>query len=91
MSLNPSPSSSNKHEKWIEQFGISYKDAADNEKRLQIFKNNVEFIELFHVSGDKPFNLSIKHFAHLTNDWTYITVLKIWNNLIPPKILKNQK
>jgi len=50
------------------QFGKSYKDAAEKEKRFQIFKNNVEFIELFNAVGDKPFNLSINHFADLTNE-----------------------
>ncbi|AES89820.1 putative actinidain [Medicago truncatula] len=62
------PYLSNKHEKWMTQFGKSYKDAAEKEKRFQIFKNNVEFIELFNAVGNKPFNLSINHFADLTNE-----------------------
>jgi C1A family cysteine protease len=62
------PLSSNKHEKWMAQFGKSYKDDAEKEKRFQIFNNNVEFIELFNAAGDKPFNLSINHFADLTNE-----------------------
>nr|XP_027191397.1 senescence-specific cysteine protease SAG39-like isoform X2 [Cicer arietinum] len=62
------PCSSNKHEKWMAQFGKSYKDDAEKEKRYQIFKNNVEFIELFNAAGDKPFNLGINHFADLSNE-----------------------
>lgn len=53
----------------MSQFGKSYKDAAEKEKRFQIFKKNVEFIESFNAAaGDKPFNLSINHFADLTNE-----------------------
>ncbi|CAL5212871.1 unnamed protein product [Lathyrus oleraceus] len=62
------PLSSNTHEKWMAQFGKSYKDAQEKEKRFQIFKNNVEFIEYFNAAGDKPFNLSINHFADLTSE-----------------------
>ncbi|KAG4967930.1 hypothetical protein AAZX31_12G122400 [Glycine max] len=60
--------SSVKHEKWMAQYGKVYKDAAEKEKRFQIFKNNVHFIESFHAAGDKPFNLSINQFADLHNE-----------------------
>ncbi|XP_058735267.1 zingipain-1-like [Vicia villosa] len=62
------PLSSTTHEKWMTQFGKSYKDDEEKEKRFQIFKNNVEFIEYFNAAGDKPFNLSINHFADLTSE-----------------------
>ncbi|CAJ1978782.1 unnamed protein product [Sphenostylis stenocarpa] len=57
-----------KHEKWMAQYGKAYKDAAEKEKRFQIFKNNVQFIESFNAAGDKPFNLSINQFADLHNE-----------------------
>ncbi|KAK7262620.1 hypothetical protein RJT34_30195 [Clitoria ternatea] len=60
--------STERHEKWMVQYGKIYKDAAEKEKRFQIFKNNVEFIESFNAVGDKPFNLSINQFADLHND-----------------------
>nr|ACU19540.1 unknown [Glycine max] len=47
------------------QYGKVYKDAAEKEKRFQVFKNNVRFIESFNAAGDKPFNLSINQFADL--------------------------
>jgi len=50
------------------QYGKVYKDDAEKEKRLQIFKNNVQFIESFNAAGDKPFNLSINKFADLHNE-----------------------
>ncbi|KAJ1382844.1 Peptidase C1A, papain C-terminal [Sesbania bispinosa] len=62
------PCSTERHEKWMAQYGKSYKDDAEKQKRYQIFKQNVEFIESFNAAGDKPFNLSINHFADLTNE-----------------------
>ncbi|RDX79825.1 Senescence-specific cysteine protease SAG39 [Mucuna pruriens] len=58
---------SERHEKWMSQYGKVYKDAAEKEKRFQIFKTNVHFIESFNAAGDKPFNLSINQFADLHN------------------------
>jgi len=49
------------------QHGKVYKDAAEREKRFQIFNNNLQFIDSFNAAGDKPFNLSINRFADLHN------------------------
>ncbi|KAG5020751.1 KDEL-tailed cysteine endopeptidase CEP1 [Glycine soja] len=59
---------SERHEKWMAQYGKVYKDAAEKEKRFQVFKNNVQFIESFNAAGDKPFNLSINQFADLHDE-----------------------
>ncbi|XP_061364483.1 zingipain-2-like [Gastrolobium bilobum] len=56
------------HENWMSLYGKSYKDAAQKQKRYQIFKHNLEFIESFNAAGDKPFNLSINQFADITNE-----------------------
>ncbi|KAJ1441872.1 Peptidase C1A, papain C-terminal [Sesbania bispinosa] len=61
-------SSSERHEKWMAQYGKVYKDAYEKEKRFQIFKKNVEFIESFNAARDKPFNLSINQFADLESE-----------------------
>ncbi|KAL5147719.1 KDEL-tailed cysteine endopeptidase CEP1 [Glycine soja] len=58
---------SERHEKWIAQYGKVYKDAVE-EKRFQVFKNNVQFIESFNAAGDKPFNLSINQFVDLHDE-----------------------
>ncbi|RYR21312.1 hypothetical protein Ahy_B03g066603 [Arachis hypogaea] len=54
------------HEKWMEEYGKVYKDGEEKERRFQIFKNNVEFIESFNVAGDKSFKLSVNRFADLS-------------------------
>ncbi|CAJ1978780.1 unnamed protein product [Sphenostylis stenocarpa] len=64
----PEATSSERHEKWMAQYGKVYKDAAEKEKRFQIFKNNAQFIESFNAAEDKSFNLSINQFADLHND-----------------------
>lgn len=54
----------------MSEYGKFYKDAAEKEKRSQIFKENVEFIESFNaIAGDKAsFKLSINQFADQTNE-----------------------
>ncbi|XP_027347327.1 senescence-specific cysteine protease SAG39-like [Abrus precatorius] len=59
---------SERHEKWMAQYGKVYKDATEKEKRFQIFKKNVQFIESFNAAGNKSFNLSINKFADLHNE-----------------------
>ncbi|XP_027912008.1 senescence-specific cysteine protease SAG39-like [Vigna unguiculata] len=64
----PEATSSERHEKWMAQYGKVYKDAAEKEKRFQIFNKNVQFIESFNAAGHKSFNLSINQFADLHNE-----------------------
>ncbi|MED6184659.1 hypothetical protein PIB30_049604 [Stylosanthes scabra] len=64
--LFESPCTKETHEKWMEQYGKVYKNAEEKERRFQIFKNNVEFIESFNSAGDKSFKLSVNRFADLT-------------------------
>ncbi|KAJ1382843.1 Peptidase C1A, papain C-terminal [Sesbania bispinosa] len=52
----------------MSQYGKVYKDAYEKEKRFQIFKKNVEFIESFNAARDQPFNLSINQFADLESE-----------------------
>nr|XP_004487578.1 senescence-specific cysteine protease SAG39-like isoform X2 [Cicer arietinum] len=54
-----------KHELWMKEHGKFYKDVAEKQKRFEIFKENVEFIESFY---DSDFNLSINQFADQTNE-----------------------
>ncbi|KAL5131058.1 Senescence-specific cysteine protease SAG39 [Glycine soja] len=46
----------------------SMHDAAEKQKRLLIFKDNVEFIESFNAAGNKPYKLSINHLTDQTNE-----------------------
>ncbi|KAG2397054.1 hypothetical protein LR48_Vigan08g086400 [Vigna angularis] len=54
------------HEQWMVRYGRVYEDAAEKEKRFQIFKDNVEFIESSNAAGNKPYQLGVNHFADLT-------------------------
>ncbi|RZB75640.1 Vignain [Glycine soja] len=56
------------HEQWTKKYGKVYKDAAEKQKRLLIFKDNVEFIESFNAAGNKPYKLSINHLTDQTNE-----------------------
>ncbi|XP_030519514.1 senescence-specific cysteine protease SAG39-like [Rhodamnia argentea] len=56
-----------RHEQWMAKYGKVYKDAPEKEMRLQIFKDNVEFIDAFNAAGYKPYKLSANAFADMTN------------------------
>jgi len=55
-----------RHEQWMVKYGRVYKDAAEKEKRFQIFKDNVEFIESSNAAGNKPYQLGVNHLADFT-------------------------
>ncbi|XP_030962771.1 zingipain-2-like [Quercus lobata] len=57
-----------RHEQWMVQYGHSYKDSAEKEKRFKIFKDNVEYIDKFNNEGNRTFKLSANVFADLTNE-----------------------
>ncbi|XP_037494828.1 senescence-specific cysteine protease SAG39-like [Jatropha curcas] len=57
-----------RHEMWMAKYGRVYKDSAEKEKRFNIFKNNVEFIESFNKDGNKLYKLDINGFADLSNE-----------------------
>lgn len=57
-----------KHEEWMERHGRVYKNAEEKERRLMIFKDNVNFIQAFNEAMDKPYTLSVNEFADQTNE-----------------------
>ncbi|CAH2051043.1 unnamed protein product [Thlaspi arvense] len=57
-----------RHEQWMEKHGRVYKDAAEKERRFNIFKDNVKFIETFNRASNRPYILGINRFADLTNE-----------------------
>ncbi|KAI9070801.1 hypothetical protein K1719_038852 [Acacia pycnantha] len=59
---------SERHEQWMAKYGKVYKDVAEKQKRFEIFKNNVQFIESFNSDGTKPYMLSVNQFADQTNE-----------------------
>lgn len=61
-------SPSERHEQWMLKYGKVYKNAKEKERRFQIFKDNVEFIESLNAAGNKPYKLSVNEFADQTNE-----------------------
>ncbi|KAI3834831.1 hypothetical protein MKW92_024995 [Papaver armeniacum] len=59
------PTMVDRHQEWMIQYGKVYKNQAEMEKRFNIFKANVEFIESSNV-GNKPYKLSVNEFADQT-------------------------
>ena len=44
-------SMSERHEEWMACYGQTYKDIAEKERRFNIFKDNVEYIESVNSAG----------------------------------------
>ena len=57
-----------RHEEWIARYGRTYKDIADKERRFNIFKDNVEYIDSVNSAGNLRYKLSINEFADQTNE-----------------------
>ena len=64
----PESSLLERHEQWMAKYNKVYKDVSEKEKRFEIFKKNVEFIESFNSNGMKTYKLSINQFADQTNE-----------------------
>ncbi|KAH1048488.1 hypothetical protein J1N35_039272 [Gossypium stocksii] len=65
----PEVSMSDKFEQWMASYGRVYQDAFEKDKRFQIFKENVEYIES-HNAGHtgKKYKLGVNEFTDLTNE-----------------------
>ena len=57
-----------KYKQWMVQHGRSYAMKEEENMRLQIFKNNLDYIENFNNMGNQTYKLSINEFADLTNE-----------------------
>ena len=57
-----------RYEQWMAHYGRVYSDIDEKEKRFQIFKENVAFIESSNSEANKPYKLSVNKFADLTNE-----------------------
>ncbi|KAM5561241.1 ervatamin-B-like [Rosa sericea] len=55
-------------EQWMAQFGRTYDDTAEKEKRLAILVKNLLFVNDFNNQGNKTFELSVNFFSDLTNE-----------------------
>ncbi|KAH7859620.1 hypothetical protein Vadar_003352 [Vaccinium darrowii] len=57
-----------KHKQWMARYGRVYKDAKEEGRRLQIFRDNVDYIESSNNAANKPYKLGVNQFADLTNE-----------------------
>ncbi|QCD87568.1 cathepsin L [Vigna unguiculata] len=57
-----------RHEEWMSRYGQVYKEPQEREKRLRIFKENVNYIDAFNNAANKPYKLGVNQFADLTNE-----------------------
>ncbi|XP_021804208.1 senescence-specific cysteine protease SAG39-like [Prunus avium] len=57
-----------RYEQWLARYGRVYNDINESEKRFNIFKENVGFIESSNNNAKKSYKLSINQFADLTNE-----------------------
>lgn len=55
------------YESWLVQHGKFYNALGEKEKRFQIFKDNLQYIEQ-HNAGDHEYKLGLNKFADLTVD-----------------------
>ncbi|KAH6772698.1 Granulin repeat cysteine protease family protein [Perilla frutescens var. hirtella] len=55
------------YESWLAKHGKAYNAVGEKEKRFEIFKENLRFIEE-HNSVDRPYKVGLNRFADLSND-----------------------
>ncbi|MBA0836645.1 hypothetical protein Goarm_008840 [Gossypium armourianum] len=59
---------SDRFEQWVSSYSRLYQDAAEKEKRFQIFKENMEYIESHNTDTNKKYKLGVNEFTDLTNE-----------------------
>ncbi|GAB2232880.1 hypothetical protein Droror1_Dr00011945 [Drosera rotundifolia] len=65
--LSSELSMTERHEQWIKQYGRVYKNAAEKQRRFEIFKKNIEYIENMNKMN-RSFSLGLNAFTDLTNE-----------------------
>ena len=80
-----------KHQQWMMKHGRTYTDSFEMEKRLQIFKENLEYIEKFNNAGNKSYKLGLNPYSDLTSEEFIAshTGIKIPNQLSSSKLESN--
>ncbi|KAL6010402.1 hypothetical protein ACLOJK_000833 [Asimina triloba] len=55
-------------EEWLTKHGKSYNALGEREKRFEIFKDNLRFIQEHNAGGEHSYKLGLNKFADLTNE-----------------------
>ncbi|NP_001312662.1 cysteine proteinase COT44-like precursor [Nicotiana tabacum] len=58
----------NRYEMWLAEHGRAYNALGEKEKRFEIFKDNLRFIEGHNNSGNRTYKVGLNQFADLTNE-----------------------
>lgn len=79
------------HQQWMIKYGRTYTNSYEMEKRLQIFKSNLEYIEKFNSVGNKSYNLGLNQFSDLTNEefMALYTGIKVPSQFSSSKMISN--
>lgn len=56
------------YESWLVKHRKNYNALGENERRFEIFKDNLKFIDEHNADESKPYKLGLNKFADLTND-----------------------
>lgn len=62
-----------RHEQWMAQYKRVYTNAEEKQRRFQVFKRNVEYIESSNNKPGQSYNLTVNQFADLTNEEFMVT------------------
>ncbi|XP_058197569.1 ervatamin-B-like [Rhododendron vialii] len=57
-----------RHQQWMSRHGRIYKDEQEKGVRFKIFKDNMDYINVFNSGPDKGYKLGVNQFADLTNE-----------------------
>lgn len=57
-----------RHERWMAEYGRVYKDASEKARRFEVFKDNFAFVESFNTDKKNKFWLGVNQFADLTTE-----------------------
>ncbi|CAL5183559.1 unnamed protein product [Lathyrus oleraceus] len=79
------------HQQWMIEYGRTYTNSYEMEKRFQIFKNNLEYIENFNNAGNKSYSLGLNQFSDLTTEefMASYTRNKVPSQLFTSKMISN--
>ncbi|KAI3665690.1 hypothetical protein L6452_44320 [Arctium lappa] len=59
---------SNTYELWLIRHSKAYNALGEKERRFQIFKDNLKFIDEHNFSGNRSYTVGLNRFADITND-----------------------
>ncbi|KAK9286254.1 hypothetical protein L1049_014641 [Liquidambar formosana] len=56
------------YEAWLVKNGKAYNALGEKERRFEIFKDNLRFVEEHNAAGDRTYRVGLNRFADLTNE-----------------------